>query len=92
MNQILVRMRKAKKPTGAKSQQDLPFQARGKGITKMMAMETNNLVPGMLMVGWSLRVPCEGFSCRMLFGGSLLCRSFRSFLEESCPNDSLEIV
>jgi hypothetical protein len=45
MNQILVRMRKAKKPMGAKSQQDLPFQARGKGITKMMAMETNNLVP-----------------------------------------------
>jgi hypothetical protein len=48
MNQILVRMRKAKKPTGAKSQ-----QARGKGTTKMMATETNNLVPGMLMVGWS---------------------------------------
>ena len=52
MNQILVRMTKTKKPTGAKSlQQDLPCQARGKGTMKMTAVETNNFVSGMVMVG-----------------------------------------
>jgi hypothetical protein len=84
MDQILVRMTKAKKPMGAKSLQEVPCQARGKGTMKILAMETTNFLQGMIS-WWYSQVPCKGFSCRMLYGGSLLCRNLCSFSRRNLP-------
>jgi hypothetical protein len=91
MDQILVRMTKAKKPTGAKSLQDLPCQARGKGTMKILAMEATNFLSGNGYC-WYSQVPCKGFSCRMLYAAPCCVETFLVSLEEICAKDFLEAV